>query len=190
MTQQTIPEEDPVLWLQTACRQLRDTLQAPGSHPLDADPPDPATAPWPRRVRPILAALDGLAVVLDQTVAPALLESMAGSDAVCIRELTQGLAQAHAALARRAARAMARPDDTGRSGTAAGSATPATAAAAGTGPYQAWVKETLEWLATAHDEVLPMAQRLLDPPALQAVAQACKKQPGLMQIIRGPAPHG
>ncbi len=103
--------------------------------------------------------------ILQQTLIPALIESMAGSDAVCIREMAAGLMAQGAALERRWA----------------GSVAPALtesmlrAAAPDSRALAAWVTEFTHWQQRISQELLPMASRLLDEDALAALAAACQE---------------
>jgi len=100
---------------------------------------------------------------------PALIESMAGSDAVCLRELTAGLAEEHRelesrwrplrdALAPLAAGAAATPD--------------ADAIAAFVGLWQ-------RHIAREERELLPLAARLLGDDVLERVGRAMRERRGV-----------
>jgi hypothetical protein len=104
--------------------------------------------------------------ILERRLFPALIESMAGSDAVCLKGMTGGLAQSRAELDRRwhqATRLLERtaPDD------------PANPAARDA--LAAWADDTLAWLKRADEELLPMADRLLDGTALAELAADCTR---------------
>lgn len=172
------PADDPIMQLQRVCAQLLQAVRATQRRASDS----PACPVAPQRLQPVQAPLYALMAIMDEALAPALIESMAGSDAICIRGLTQGLAQAHADVLRLWPVGMAQPvqmqlneparDNMGPSGSRFDH-----------GPCQAWLERALEWLAAAHDDVLPMAARLLDPTAIRVVSAACSKQPGLMQAV-------
>ena len=85
---------------------------------------------------------------------PALIEAMAGSDAVCLRELTAGLAQV---------------------AVAATTSLDADAIAAFVGIYQ-------RHIAREEGELLPMAARLLDDDALDRVGRAMRERRGVAPV--------
>ncbi|GAA0782809.1 hemerythrin domain-containing protein [Castellaniella ginsengisoli] len=97
--------------------------------------------------------------ILETRLFPALIESMAGSDAVCLKGLTGGLARDRADLERRWRQAV-------RSAAADPAAREALAA---------WIEDYRGWLACADEELLPMAARLLDDAALDALAPDCAR---------------
>ena len=121
----------------------------------------------------LLACLDeaapGQQAVEAGCLFPALIEAMAGSDALCLRQMTQALAadqQRLQALWRRL-----RPSLVLARG-AAGPPLPVAAAAAAAADLRAFAA-----LQTAHSqrmlaELLPMAGRLLDDAALARIGQA------------------
>ena len=98
-------------------------------------------------------------LVLEDLVYPALVESMAGSDAVCLRNLTGNLTRERDELDRlwRAAilpGLLAKaPDDTG---------------------VRVWITDFESHLRQVDEELLPMVPRLFDDEALDALAQACE----------------
>jgi hemerythrin-like domain-containing protein len=100
---------------------------------------------------------------------PALLESMAGSDAVCLRELTQCLSAEHRLLEAAWAQVRSALEQV----------------VAGTVPLLSGAE--VEALAGAYerhiaredDELLPMAARLLGPDALAAIGAAMRKRRGI-----------
>jgi hemerythrin-like domain-containing protein len=100
---------------------------------------------------------------------PALLVSMAGSDAVCLRELTAALAADHRALETqwRALRALLE-------GVAAGAPV-----ALGAQPVQAFVETYQQHIAREESELLPLAARLLDDAALDRVGRAMRQRRGV-----------
>jgi hemerythrin-like domain-containing protein len=108
----------------------------------------------------------------EQDLFPALIESMAGSDAVCIRELTQGLSADHRRL-----EAMWRDLKPVLAQVAAGE--PATLDQAQvelfTGLYE-------RHLRREEDELLPMAQRLLGDSDITRIGRAMRERRGIADI--------
>jgi hemerythrin-like domain-containing protein len=100
---------------------------------------------------------------------PALLESMAGSDATCIRELTQALCAEHRKLERRWQVARSQ-----LACVAAGNAAPLDALQA-----EALVDAYQRHPAREDGELLPMAARLLSDSALQAIGRAMREHRGV-----------
>jgi hemerythrin-like domain-containing protein len=102
----------------------------------------------------------------EQDLFPALLESMAGSDAVCIRELCDSLAADH----RRLQAAWTRLRE------------PLLALAEGRGAQlpatdvEAFIALNESHSAREDAELLPMAQRLLDEGALSRIGDAMRKR--------------
>ena len=100
---------------------------------------------------------------------PALLEAMAGSDAVCIRELTEALEADHRQLEQRWAALRVKLQ------------------AIAQGDAQVLSKEEVETFTDGYrthilredTELLPMAQRLLDDQALREIGQAMRQRRGL-----------
>jgi hemerythrin-like domain-containing protein len=102
---------------------------------------------------------------------PALLEAMAGSDAVCLHELTVGLAAEHRELEsrwRQVRGALAQ--------VAAGAATSLDADA-----IDAFVGLYQRHIAREEGELLPMAARLLGDDALDRVGRAMRERRGIAQ---------
>jgi len=99
---------------------------------------------------------------------PALLESMAGSDALCLKELTSGMAQQHRTLERLWARL--RP------------AVAAVAAGDASGldshEVEAFATEYHSHVEREDSELLPMAARLMTDEALQQVWAAMRQRHG------------
>jgi hemerythrin-like domain-containing protein len=100
---------------------------------------------------------------------PALIESMAGSDAVCIHEMTEGLAAEHRKL-----EAMWRRLREPLSQIVAGM--PAVLAP---GDVAGFVDLYRRHLAREDQELLPMAQRLLSDAELNEVGRAMRERRGL-----------
>src|SRR5690606_39968754 len=95
---------------------------------------------------------------LEQRLFPALIESMAGSDAVCLKGMTVGLARDRANLDRRWRQAVLPALGDNPAGPA----------------LAAWASDYLAWLARADEELLPMAARLLDVASLEELAAGCE----------------
>jgi hypothetical protein len=95
---------------------------------------------------------------------PALIESMAGSDAVCLRELTEALTAEHRELQQRWHALRAALERAGRGDTAALNVD---AVEAFVGLYQ-------RHIAREEAELLPMAQRLLNDDELQRIGSAMR----------------
>ena len=98
--------------------------------------------------------------ILEHRLFPALIESMAGSDAVCLKGMTGGLARDRADLDRRW-RQTVRP------------ALDRPTAEATRTAVQAWAPDLQVWLTRTDEELLPMAARLLDDTALDTLAADC-----------------
>ncbi|MCZ4331180.1 hypothetical protein [Castellaniella denitrificans] len=148
----TPPPPDPIGRLHAVHAETRRRLQGA----LGRAAHWPALAAWIDG--PARAAHD----ILEQRLFPALIESMAGSDAVCLKAMTGGLVRDRADLDRRW-RQTARPALDG-----------VTVAAVGV-DLATWADDYLAWLARADGELLPMAARLLDDAALDALAVDCAR---------------
>lgn len=100
---------------------------------------------------------------------PALLEAMAGSEAVCIRELTEALEADHRILEQRwaALRVKLRAIAQGE------------AVVLSRGEVEAFVGGYRTHILREDTELLPMAQRLLDDQALREIGQAMRERRGL-----------
>ena len=122
-----------------------------------ADAPETATGLAHWLDGPAHAADD----ILEQRLFPALIESMAGSDAVCLKGMTGGLARERADLNRRW-RQSVRP-----------ALENATADPGAAETRRVWIQDMQDWLSRADTELLPMAARLLDDEALDALAADC-----------------
>jgi len=103
---------------------------------------------------------------------PALLEAMAGSDAVCLRELTMGLAAEHRQLESRWRQVRGTLAQV-----AAGAATPLDADA-----IDALVGLYRRHIAREERELLPMAARLLSDELLDRVGRAMRERRGIAQV--------
>lgn len=121
----------------------------------------PAARPEPSVVQAAIDWMDGPAQtqrrIVEQVLFPALIESMAGSDAVCLKGMTQGLAQQGTNLGHRwrqtirSELAQPQPD---------------------AALLMAWIEAFLAYLQRIDEEILPMANRLLDDSALNDLARA------------------
>lgn len=102
---------------------------------------------------------------------PALIESMAGSDAVCLRGLTASLSADHRELERcwRGLRHALEPLADGQ---------PATLAAA---EVQAFVERYRQHIAREEAELLPMAARLLGDDALDRIGLSMRARRGAVE---------
>ena len=105
----------------------------------------------------------------EEDLFPALLESMAGSDAVCLREMTEGLAADHRALESAWERLRGPLQRV-----AAGEAVALPGA-----EVEAFIALNEAHRAREDDELLPMAARLLDDAALARIGEAMRARRGL-----------
>ncbi|MCJ0761774.1 hemerythrin domain-containing protein [Variovorax terrae] len=105
----------------------------------------------------------------EQDLFPALLESMAGSDAVCLRELTEGLAAEHRDL-ETAWQRVRQPLER----IAAGESAPLPP-----GEVEALVGAYQRHIAREDSELLPMAARLLGEHDLARIGQAMRARRGI-----------
>ena len=108
----------------------------------------------------------------EQDLFPALLESMAGSDAICLREMTQALCAEHRTLEQHwhGVRVMLE-------GVSAGDASAVDAAA-----IEALVEAYARHIAREEGELLPMAARLLGDDALRDIGRAMRERRGLCEL--------
>lgn len=102
---------------------------------------------------------------------PALIDSMAGSDAVCIREMTQGLAADHRELEARWRRLRGPLSEI-----AAGVMAPLAGE-----DVAGFVDFYRRHLAREDQELLPMAQRLLSDADLAGVGRAMRERRGIKE---------
>jgi len=108
---------------------------------------------------------------------PALLESIAGSDAVCLRELTGSLTADHRALEQRWGRLRFDLE-----AVASGAATLAA------GDVHAFVDLYARHIAREEAELLPMAARLLDEATLDRIGLAMRTRRGAISVDTPAAP--
>lgn len=107
---------------------------------------------------------------------PALLEAMAGSDAVCLREMTQALASEHRELERRW-----RLVRQGLQDVLAGNA-----AALAAATVQDFIGLYASHIEREEKELLPMAQRLLSDAELERIGLAMRTRRGLAAPAAAP----
>lgn len=105
----------------------------------------------------------------EEDLFPALIEAMAGSDAVCLREITASLRADHAELDRRwaALRRTLEAIAAGRS------------AALAADEARAFAELYARHIAREERELLPMAERLLGDAELAAIGAAMRRRRGL-----------
>ncbi|CDM24684.1 Chromosome segregation ATPases [Castellaniella defragrans 65Phen] len=168
---------DPLARLQAVHAGTRRRLQALAG----AEASDPRAA---------IAWIEGPARIahdiLEQRLFPALIESMAGSDAVCLKGMTGGLARGRADLDRRWRQAVRpaleeRADAAGRDARDARDTRGARDAHEACDAHEtlaAWTGDYLDWLTRADEELLPMAARLLDDAALDELTADCARLDG------------
>jgi hypothetical protein len=146
---------DPVSVLRRANTLTRTHLRALATAAVEA-----GNGPSDAGQRAAIAWLDGPAQtqrrILETQVFPALIESMAGSDAVCLRDLTTSLARERGELDR-CWRATIRPRFTAEGSPDA--------------DLPAWAEAFDAYLRRIDDELLPMVPRLFDDEALDALAR-------------------
>lgn len=115
----------------------------------------------------------------EQDLFPALLESMAGSDAVCLREIIESLLADHRELDRRWAALR-------RTLQAVAERQPARLEAA---DVQAFAALYTRHIAREEGELLPMAEGLLGQDELDRIGAAMKHRRGLAPGGEGPPPR-
>ena len=115
----------------------------------------------------------------EQDLFPALLESLAGSDAVCLRELTASLCSDHRRLEQRWADLRQRllPIAQGAASTLAGADVP--------GFTQLYEQH----IAREEAELLPMATRLLSNVELDRIGLAMRSRRGVIAVTAAIAPQ-
>ena len=158
------------------CRTLRRLLPHLAAHGVDDEARNAAAA--------VMRYFDTAAVHHhadeEADLFPALLDAMAGSDAVCIRELTAGLAAEHRELEaawRRLRAALARLLAGDREALA-----PA--------PVEAFIGLYTKHIEREDQELLPIAARLLSDDALDRIGRAMRARRGIeLDNHRGPDTH-
>jgi hemerythrin-like domain-containing protein len=100
---------------------------------------------------------------------PALIESMAGSDAVCLREITEGLATEHREIESNWQRVRAALEKI-----AAGESVPLASA-----DVEALALAYERHIEREESELLPMAARLLSDESLDDIGRAMRKRRGI-----------
>ncbi|HEX6019074.1 MAG TPA: hemerythrin domain-containing protein [Burkholderiaceae bacterium] len=159
--------------VQRQCATLQRLVPHLAAHGSDADARSAATA--------VMRYFDTSArdhhADEEDDLFPALIESMAGSDAVCLRELTQGLTQDHRQLERRwgALRAVLAQVAVGASVELADT------------DVQAFVSAYAQHIAREEAELLPMAKRLLGDAELDHVGEAMRRRRGISLAEDEPA---
>jgi len=115
----------------------------------------------------------------EQDLFPALLESMAGSDAVCLRELTASLCRDHRLLEQRWAALRQRLSRIaeGATSTLAGADIPG------------FVRLYEQHIAREEAELLPMATRLLSDVELDRIGLAMRSRRGVVALTAAIAPQ-
>ena len=151
--------------IERQCETLRRLVEHLGIHGADADARSAAQG--------VLRYFDSSALHHladeEEDLFPALLESMAGSDAVCLRELTQGLIAEHRELESRwrrlrlALERVVRGED--------GSLVAA--------DVEAFADGYARHLEREERELLPMAERLLGDEELARVGRAMRERRGI-----------
>jgi len=104
----------------------------------------------------------------EENLFPALLEAMAGSDAVCIRELTEALEADHRILEQRWAALRVKLQAIAQG----------EALVLSEEEVEVFVDSYRTHILREDTELLPMAQRLLDDQALRAIGQAMRERRG------------
>ncbi len=154
--------------IERQCLTLRRLVAHLTAHGLDADARTAAAA--------VLRYFDTAArdhhADEEVDLFPALLESMAGSDPVCIRELVDVLTAEHRALEDHWQRL--RPT---LAGIAAGEPLPLAR-----DDVDSWLALYEGHIAREDHELLPMAARILDDDALDRIGQAMRKRRGVGRV--------
>ncbi|MBL8330979.1 MAG: hemerythrin domain-containing protein [Rubrivivax sp.] len=114
----------------------------------------------------------------EQDLFPALLESMAGSDAVCLRELTASLCSDHRLLEQRWANLRQRLQQV----------TEGSASALAEADVPGFVQLYAQHIAREEAELLPMAARLLSDAERDRIGLAMRARRGVAEPVRGNQP--
>ncbi len=151
--------------IQRQCGTLRRLLPHVQAHGADTQAREAALAVMRYFDR---AAVDHHADE-EEDLFPALLEAMAGSDAVCLRDLVDALTQQHRELG-----ALWQVLREALVGIAAGDATALTAAL-----VESFISAYTQHLTLEDNELLPMAARLIDDATLQQIGRAMRLRRGI-----------
>ena len=121
----------------------------------------------------------------EQDLFPALLESMAGSDPVCLKGMTQGLRDEHREL--ETAWARLRPRLQAIAGAAhengnAGATAPDASSALPAADVEAFAALYERHIRFEEDELLPMAARLLGDEELACIGRAMRERRGIPPV--------
>jgi hemerythrin-like domain-containing protein len=153
------------LRIEAQCNTLRRLVPHVGAHGADAQAREAATA--------VMRYFDTAArhhhADEENDLFPALIESIAGSDAVCLRDLTSALTADHRELER-----LWRPVRDALEQLAGGYATALPAE-----PVQAFLDLNARHIAREEAELLPMAKRLLGDAELDRIGQAMRLRRGV-----------
>ncbi len=114
----------------------------------------------------------------EQDLLPAMIEAMAGSDAVCLRELSETLAAQHRRLEALWAEVRRELQPIGAGGADGG---PGRAVGLDATAVTALVNGYREHIALEEAQLLPMAARLLDDAALRRMGSAMRRRRGIAE---------
>lgn len=152
------------LRVESQCATLRRLVAHLGKHGADAQAREAASG----LMRYFDTAARDHHADEEQDLFPALLESMAGSDAVCLRELSAALTAEHRELERRwqaLRQALAQ-------------VAAATAGTLAADEVQAFIGLYERHIAREETELLPLARRLLSDAALDRIGRAMRQRRG------------
>jgi hypothetical protein len=165
--------------LQRQCAALQRLSARLQSSAPDATPDTAASEAAGRLRREFDLATARLHQDEEQDLFPALLESMAGSDAVCIRQMIDARAQEHREIEQRwlSLGQWLEAVELGRR------------AVPSPGAVDSFVALCRSHLEQEDQELLPMAERLLSDAALGEIAEAMRRRHGELSRPMPPAPH-
>lgn len=115
----------------------------------------------------------------EQDLFPALLESMAGSDPVCLKGMTQGLRDEHRELETAWARLRPRLQAIAAATAASNDSSTAALPAADVETFAALYERHIRF---EEDELLPMAARLLSDEELARIGRAMRERRGIAPV--------